>query len=152
VDQASGDLVEKFRHGQQELDDELAKFVFQTAAGEPTRFPPSNGEHQSRVADRVRQEWRPLGVQRGEIVRTIRWARRGGEGLNDHRARTKVTHSSESLKSAETSSETTDTTKSSPMSLMKPLRRQSGTSIRKWKAATRRGLAYRREDERWLLE
>jgi hypothetical protein len=61
-----------------------------------------------------RQEWRALGNQRGEIVKTIPLGPKQVEKVSTKIVRrTKVTKTSESLKSTEISTETTDTTKDS---------------------------------------
>jgi len=61
-----------------------------------------------------RQEWRPLGVQRGEVVRTIPLGPKQTEKISTKIIRRKkVTRTSESLKAVEATTETTDTTKDS---------------------------------------
>ncbi len=61
-----------------------------------------------------RQEWRPLGNQRGEIIRTIPLGPKQLEKVSTKVVRrTKVSKTSEDLKSVETTTETSDTTKDS---------------------------------------
>lgn len=61
-----------------------------------------------------RQEWRPLGIQRGETVKTIPLGPKQIEKISTKIVkRTKVTTTSESLKSVETTTESTDSTKDS---------------------------------------
>ena len=61
-----------------------------------------------------RQEWRPLGIQRGETVKTIPLGPKQVEKFSTKIVkRTKVTTTSESLKAVETTTETSDTTKDS---------------------------------------
>lgn len=61
-----------------------------------------------------RQEWRPLGNQRGEIVKTIPLGPKQTEKVSTKIVRkTKLTKKSEDLKSTETTTETADTTKDS---------------------------------------
>jgi hypothetical protein len=61
-----------------------------------------------------RQEWRPLGTQRGEVVRTIPLGPKQSEKVSTKLVRRiKTTRTSESLKSTETSTERSDTAKDS---------------------------------------
>lgn len=61
-----------------------------------------------------RQEWRPLGNQRGEVVKTIPLGPKQVEKVTTKIVRrTKVTKTAETLKSVEETSEITDTTKDS---------------------------------------
>lgn len=61
-----------------------------------------------------RQVWRPMGHQRGEIVRTIPLGPRQSQKISSKiLRRTKITRTSESLKATEHSQETSDTTKDS---------------------------------------
>jgi hypothetical protein len=61
-----------------------------------------------------RQEWRPLGIQRGDTVKTIPLGPKQVEKISTKIVkRTKVTTTSESLKAAETTTETSDNTKDS---------------------------------------
>ncbi len=61
-----------------------------------------------------RQEWRPLGNQRGEIIKTIPLGPKQIEKVSSKIIRkTKVTKTAETLKSVETSTETADTSKDS---------------------------------------
>ena len=61
-----------------------------------------------------RQEWRPLGNQRGEIVKTIPLGPKQNEKISTKISRrTKATRTSENLKSTETTTESSDTTKDS---------------------------------------
>jgi hypothetical protein len=61
-----------------------------------------------------RQEWRPLGIQRGEVIRTIPLGPRQSEKVSTKvTRRTKVSKASEDLKSTEASTERSDTRKDS---------------------------------------
>ncbi len=61
-----------------------------------------------------RQEWRPLGNQRGEVIKTIPLGPKQIEKISTKIVkRTKQTRTSENLKSTETTTETSDTTKDS---------------------------------------
>lgn len=61
-----------------------------------------------------RQEWRPLGIQRGEVIRTIPLGPRQSEKVSTKvTRRTKVSKASEDLRSTETSTERSDTRKDS---------------------------------------
>ncbi len=61
-----------------------------------------------------RQEWRPLGIQRGDTVKTIPLGPKQVEKVSTKIVkRSKVTTTSESLKSVETTTETSDNTKDS---------------------------------------
>jgi hypothetical protein len=61
-----------------------------------------------------RQEWRPIGVQSGEVVRTIPLGPKQVEKVSTKIVRrSKVSETSESLKSVEVTTETSDTTKDS---------------------------------------
>ena len=61
-----------------------------------------------------RQEWRPLGIQRGETVRSISLGPKQTEKISKKIIRrTKINKTSESLKTIETNKESSDTTKDS---------------------------------------
>lgn len=109
-------LIGAFGEGQQQLGVGLDQYVYVPPPAPPTysfmTFP--EGEFNLGLRFVYRQEWRPLGVQRGEIVKTIPLG--PGESLKVSTSivrRTKVARTSESLRSSETTSETTDTTKNS---------------------------------------
>ncbi|MGD9045175.1 MAG: hypothetical protein PVG06_15785 [Desulfobacterales bacterium] len=82
-----------------------------------------------------RQEWRPLGIQRGETVKTIPLGPKQVEKVSTKiTRRTKVSRTAESLKSVETTTETTDSSKDSSEIV------KESAETNKWNAEAEAGL------------
>ncbi len=107
-------LLAEFGEGEEELGADEEALTFQAPP------PPATHPFQTFVAGEVnlglrlvyRQEWRPLGTQRGEVVRTVPLGPKQTEKISTRVVRrTKVAKTSEDLKSTETTTETSDTRK-----------------------------------------
>jgi hypothetical protein len=108
-------LVEIYGEGQENIDKILADYEYQAPPASDYTFNPFLHKEVNLGLRLVyRQIWRPLGNQRGEIVRTIPLGPKQSHKVSTKiLRRTKVTRTSEHLKSTERSEETTDTTKDS---------------------------------------
>ena len=109
-------LTDEFGEGEEDISEALEQYRFIP--------PPVPAEHDFDVVEPglfnlglrfiYRQEWRHLGNQRGEVVRTIPLGPKQTEKVSTKIVRRqKVTRTSENLKSSETTTETTDSTKDS---------------------------------------
>jgi len=109
-------LINEFGAGSEDIGALQDAFTFQPSIP-PSEFPfmtfPANDINLGlRLV--YRQEWRPLGIQRGEVVRTIPLGPKQSEKVSTKIVRrSKVTRTSESLKSTEATTETSDTAKDS---------------------------------------
>jgi hypothetical protein len=82
-----------------------------------------------------RQEWRPLGIQRGETVKTIPLGPKQVEKISTKiTRRTKVSRTAESLKALESTTETSDTSKDSSEIV------KEAAETNKWNAEAEAGL------------
>lgn len=106
-------LVETY--GLKSLQAALDEFLYEPEPLQPYSFDPFLSYTYNLGLRLVyRQEWRPLGNQRGEIVKVIPLGPKQAEKISTKiTRRTKVSRMAEALRSTETTTETTDTTKDS---------------------------------------
>lgn len=108
-------VVGIYGEGEENIDKILANYEYHAPPASDFTFNPFLHKEVNLGLRLVyRQIWRPLGNQRGEIVRTIPLGPKQSHKVSTKiLRRTKVTRTSEHLKSTERSEETTDTTKDS---------------------------------------